>query len=116
MKTFDHFFEDIAARQALLKQRQKDQAVAYKKKAAVATSASRSDLTQRSADARKRANSALEAAAQRRKSIAAARAEAEAKKQEREDISKEIADKYRQDRAKQKKQNDQKRMGKERSQ
>ena len=70
MKTFDHFFEDIAARQALLKQRQKDQAVAYKKKAAVATSASRSDLTQRSADAGKRANSALEAAAQRRKSIA----------------------------------------------
>ena len=116
MKTFDHFFEDIAARQALLKQRQKDQAVAYKKKAAVATSASLSDLTQRSADARKRANSALEAAAQRRKSIAAARAEAEAKKQEREDISKEIADKYRQDRADEKKKNDKKRMGKDRVQ
>ena len=119
MKTFDHFFEDIAERQALLKQRQKDQAVAYKKKAAVRTAAAQSDLTQRSADARKRANSALEAAAQRRKSIAAARAEAEAKKQEREDISKEIAasrEKHREERAKQKKQNDQKRMGKERSQ
>ena len=86
MKTFDHFFEDIAERQALLKQRQKDQAAAYKKRTTAATSAARSDLTQRSADARQRANTALDSAMKRRKAIAAARAEAEEKKREREEI------------------------------
>ena len=118
MKTFDHFFEDIAERQALLKQRQKDQAAAYKKRTTAATAGARSDLTQRSADARKRANTALDAAMKRRKAIAAARAEAEEKKREREEISQEIAasrEKHREERAKQKTQNDKKRMGKKNS-
>ena len=62
--------------------------------------------------ARKRANAALDAAAQRRKAIAASREEAEAKKQEKEDIAKAaIAE-----REKQKSANDKKRMAKERAQ
>ena len=122
MKSFANFSEDIETRRQLLKQKQADQLASFKEKGVASQQAAGDRLAahkERQAENQERADAARKAAEERRKAAAAARQEAEAKKKEREDISKEIAasrEEHRQDRVDQKKNLDQKRMGKARAQ
>ena len=121
MKSFANFFEDIADRRAVLKQKQKDQAAAFKENGIAINQAAQERLAAQKETAKETAEkikAAKDAAAERRQEAEARRQEIEAKKKEREDISKEIAasrEEHQQDRVDQKKKNDQKRMGKARA-
>ena len=122
MKSFGTFSEDIETRRQLLKQKQKDQLASFKEKGAAVNQAAQERLgaqREKSKEVADRIQATKDAIKQRRKEAEAARQEAEAKKKEREDISKEIAasrEEHRQDRVDQKKNLDQKRMGKARAQ
>jgi len=91
MKSFEQLSEDLATRRAELKQRQREQGSAFKKKGVerVGAAKSKSDaLNQRATDD---SRAALDRIKQRAKAKAAAERERKAKQAERDDISAEIA-------------------------
>ena len=91
MKSFEQLSEDLATRRAELKQRQREQGSAFKKKGVerVGAAKSKSDaLNQRATDD---SRAALDRIKQRAKAKAAAERERKAKQAERDNISAEIA-------------------------
>jgi len=90
MKSFEQLSEDLATRRAELKQRQREQGAAFKKKGVerVGIAKSKTDaLKQRTSDD---TSASLDRIKQRAKAKAAAERERKAKQAERDDISREI--------------------------
>ena len=123
MKTVGQLFEDLATRRQLLKQRQRDQASAYKEKSSgTVTSAQSRDQKIRAGAAEKaqKNRQQAQAAAQEREAARQARldarekAQAEAEKDER--LKDEIRQELQSDKQKRKVSVDKKRMSKERVQ